>query len=527
MVLAHRKELLEQNLDKIKQLDLLIPTGIYSASFNRRQTDEQIIMAQIQSVHDKAFSFGQRNLLIIDEAHLVSPSEGTMYDQFFSDMKISNPNMRAVGLTATPYRMKEGSLVGGERSLWTSIAYTASIPKLIAQGYLAELCSDRSVTEVHTEDLHVRNGEFVTREQEDLFISSSVLRSAVNESILKMVCRKSILVFCVSLVHAERTAEELRRRTREEVGIVTGNTSPLERDAYLRRFRNREIRWLVNCDVLTTGFDAPNIDGIVVLRATQSPGLFAQICGRGFRTYAGKKNCLVLDFGGNIDRHGPIDSPMYGKVERRKRTGGNIGGTNETLGEGEGPQIRTKACPACRREEILVSTSLCPDCGFKFPYQANHEGSASSASVLQKPERWIVQSCAMIRHKPKDPGKLETLRVTYECYPENSTGGNLEAKFFSEWVCIEHEGFARTKAEEWFAQRSREICPDSIDDVVAMNSRGELRVPRAIETVRDGKYFYRLKPIAWDDWNEMELLDVVDSREEVDPWEIDDDDIPF
>jgi DNA repair protein RadD len=242
----------------------------------------------------------------------------------------------------------------------------------------------------------------------------------------------------------------------------------------LQRFKSGALRWLCNVDVLTTGYDAPNIDAIAVLRATQSPGLFAQMCGRGFRLHPGKQNCLILDFGQNIKRHGPLDAADYGMIQ----AGGRGDGT------GEAP---VKYCPNCSEPNHTTARECIAGCGFVFPPpKPRHEGQAGDDAILSHqdpPKIWDVEACRACLWVNKQRG-TRTMRVDYEC---RVGGGNL-VETISEWVCLEHDGYAGRKAQDWWKARCSLPAPN-IDEAVHLWSIGAVKVPRQIETKRDGRWW--------------------------------------
>lgn len=512
LILAHRKELLEQNADKVARLLPGVDVGIYSAGLKSRDTDHDIVCAGIQSCWKRAGDFGARQLVVIDEAHLIATSGEGMYRKFLDDIRAINHKARLVGLTATPYRTGEGSLIGPHK-LFQGISYEAKIPRLIDGGYLSPITSKSAEASADTSGLKIRGGEFVAGEVEQLFGVEATVRAAVAELVAKVAGRKSVLVFAAGVGHASQVAEEIHRVTGETVGVVTGETFAMERASFLSLFRRGSLRWLVNVDVLTTGFDAPNIDAIAVLRATCSPGLFAQICGRGFRLAPGKSDCLVLDFGENIKRHGPLDSSDYGALK-----------TKRLMMEQSGP---TRTCPNCG-EVVPISATECA-CGFLFPRQATprHGEQAGSDAILTtqiEPEHWVVEAVSMRLWTRKKDGS-RTLRVDYECQ-RDGVSGNLAAEVISEWICLEHEGFAGRKASEWWRKRCREI-PESIEHAVELFDRGAVATPRAITTRKEGKFYritaYQLDPIP--DASEIAGEAVVEAM----PWEMgaSHDDIPF
>lgn len=474
MVLAHRKELLEQNASKIKSLlPLGITCDLYSAGLRRFAMDDAVIVAGIQSCYKKAGEFGQRHLIIIDEAHLVPKDGEGMYCKFLADIETINPKVRVIGLTATPYRTDSGPLCSPD-GLFQKICYKADLAKMIADGFLTPLTNQVGKTNYDTSSLKIRGGEFVQADMGRLFDDDNKTQASCLEIVQSCHDRKSIIVFTSSVSHAEHVADTLANLTGQEVGMVTGETPPLERETVLRRFKDGLLRWLVNVDVLTTGFDATRIDAIAILRATMSPGLFVQICGRGMRLHPEKLNCVVLDFGENFKRHGALDAIDFGKPREVRGKQGAGGGSGN------------KQCPNCN-EWVSSSTRQC-ECGFLF---LNHQGEADTSSdVMAKPKSWQVVGVTMNRHTKKSSveGTPDTLRVNYTCQPLNEPSGNLTEQSFSEWVCLEHDGFARRKAEMWWVARSIAPVPSTIEEALDLWNRGAIGSPESIVTMREGKY---------------------------------------
>lgn len=499
IVLAHRKELLRQNAEKIQALLPDASIGIYSAGLKSRETQADIVVAGIQSCYQQALSFDRRHLVLIDEVHLVPSGGYGMYRQFLADMMAANPKLRCVGLTATPYRMDDGDICGRE-SLFAKVCYSAEIQRLIADGFLCRLTSKPADGSFDTTGLHKRGGEFILAEQESLFGDWQLVRSACEEITARTRSRRAVLVFCSGVAHAEKVAECLAQLTGEHVGLVTGESTPLEREATLTGFASGATRICVNVDVLTTGFDCPRIDAIAILRATASPGLFAQICGRGFRLHADKQDCLVLDFGGNIERHGPIDAIDF---EKRARAGI----------PGDAP---AKQCPAC--EQLVALGSAECSCGFLFPVRSrpSHEASAdTSREILSAPETWTVISVSAAVHQKRNApeGSPCTLRMDYVCQPLGADG-NLSEERISEWICVEHSGFARDKAWKWWSKRSIAPMPNTASEAFDLWRQGAIASPRTIVTQQDGKFRRIIK---------AELDEVPASYGSVDEW----DEVPF
>jgi DNA repair protein RadD len=242
---------------------------------------------------------------------------------------------------------------------------------------------------------------------------------------------------------------------------IFGHTPKAERDRIIAAFKRGEIRALASMGVLTTGFNAPAVDLIAMLRPTKSTGLYVQIAGRGTRLAPGKENCLVLDFAGNVARHGPIDL-----VKPRDKTNGQ--------GEGEAP---SKVCPACQTINALAAR-VCADCGYVFPApEVQLEATATTRPILStgRPE-WVAVG-AVTYHRHEKPGKPTSLRVDYHC-------GLVRHR---EWVCLEHGGYAGRKALEWWHRRAEgELPPTTVDEALARTE--ELRQPVQIAVRPNGRY---------------------------------------
>ena len=477
IVLQHRKELIEQNAAELRDLMPEVDVGIYSAGLKSRQTSHDVLMAGIQSIYKRAADIGERHLILIDEAHLVSQDDESMYGQFLAEVRVLNPKCRVVGLTATAFRTGEGPLCGKSK-LFQRAVYEAFTGDLIEQGFLCPITNKPADAEVDTEGIKTRGGEFIESDMQAVFMIVDNVLMACKEAIAKCHDRKSILIFASGVRHAEDVAKHIEEMTSERVGLVTGETLAIERSGILSDFKSQSLRWLVNCDVLTTGFNAKCVDAIAIMRATMSPGLFCQMVGRGLRLHPSKANTLILDFGENIKRHGSIDDKNFGRASEEKR--GQAARAAALNGRG-------KPCPACRLD-VPAKAREC-ECGFIFP--VNHQGTSDGSSQLTgqtPPEVWTVVSVGWGKHtKRHDPDAPPTLRIDYECQPVDSEGGLLKNKV-SEWVCIEHEGFARVKACLWWQARSIAEVPDTVDDALSLLNRGAARMASQLTTVKDGKY---------------------------------------
>jgi DNA repair protein RadD len=446
LIVTHVRELIAQNHAEMIGLWPEAPAGIYSAGLGKREAQARILFAGIQSIHRRAQEIGHTDLVLIDEAHLIPGNSSTMYRRFLDGLARINPALKVIGLTATPFRLDSGMLHEGKSALFTDIAYEAPVRELIDAGYL-------DVSKVGT-----RAGDFIARDLAAAVDKEAITRAAVTEIIEHGRERKSWLAFCSGVEHAQHVAEEFGRQ-----GIscrtIFGDTPKEERDAIIAGFKRGEIRALASMGVLTTGFNAPAVDLIALLRPTKSAGLYVQMVGRGTRLAPGKENCLVLDFAGNVRRHGPID------LVRPRRPG--------EAGVGEAP---TKVCPECD-SIIALSATECPDCGYVFPTRkVKIAPTAATLPVLSPKAQWLqVAGVSYSRHDKL--GGLPSLKVTYSC----------GFKSYSEWVCIEHQGYARQKAAGWWRKRAPGCpVPLTVDQAIVEATR--LARPSEISVRPSGRY---------------------------------------
>ena len=472
LILAHVKELLEQTAEKLRAVAPDLPFGIYSAGLRRRDLGYPVTVAGIQSVYQKACDIDAVDLAVVDEAHLIPPDSEGMYRQFLRDMRVVNPQVRVVGFTATPFRLKSGTICAPENIL-NAVCYEIGVRELIVQGYLSPLRTKAGSLKPATEQLHVRGGEFVAGEAENLMDDEQLVLAACREIVEYTCDRRSVLIFAAGVKHGLHIADVLRTRHRVECGFVCGETLPFERDDTLRRFRAGELKYLCNVNVLTTGFDAPNIDCVALLRPTLSPGLYYQMVGRGFRLHPGKPDCLVLDFGGNVVRHGPVDALRVSALE--------------SDGNGDAP---AKECPECRAV-IAAGYGTCPECAYEFPEpeRQKHKPTAGTEAILSDQvtrTEYNVDEVFYAVHEKRGaaPDAPRTMRVDYRIGFQT---------YVSEWVCVEHDGYARQKAEAWWRGRSSEPVPDTAEAAVELAEMGALAPTLAITVERrEGDRFDRV-----------------------------------
>jgi DNA repair protein RadD len=466
LMLTHVRELIEQNAAKMREHWPNAPMGIYSASIGRRELGEPITFAGIQSVRNRATQLGHVDLVIIDECHLVSHKDEGGYRTLLADLERINPAIRVVGLTATPYRLGHG-LITDKPALFDDLIEPVSIVELVAKGYLAPLRSKLTHAKLDAEGVAKRGGEYVESELQAAVDVPAKTAAVVDEVIKLAGDRKAWLFFCAGVKHAEHVCAALEARG-VPAACVTGETPKGERARILAAFKRGELRALTNANVLTTGFDHPEIDLIAMLRPTMSAGLYVQMAGRGLRKKSQADHCLVLDFAGVVEAHGPITA-----VEPPKKPRGK--------GEGAAP---VKVCDECS-ELVHPTCRICPSCGFEFPQPEEKKLELRDVDIMGGGGRQMaLTGWRWRRHVSLTSGK-EMLAVTYY--------GDLAERTITEYLCILHEGYAGDKARRQLASMasSAGLSPgwaldDDLDAIADALNGGAM--PTKIEFAKDGNF---------------------------------------
>ncbi|MCQ4165101.1 DEAD/DEAH box helicase [Tahibacter harae] len=461
-VVAHVRELVAQNADKLRRHWPEAKIGIYSASLNRRDRFEPVTFASIQSVYDKAMQLGRFDLVLVDEAHRIPLRSEGMYRTFLEGCQRANPAVRVIGLTATPYRLGAGMVCGPDYIL-NDVAYEARIADLIRDGFLSPLVSKGGAARADLSGVPIRNNEYAAKQLEQASRAPGIVEAACDEIVRYCSDRRAWVLFCAGVSHANDVAAELVRRG-VAAAVVEGDMPATRRDRAIEDFQQGRLRALVNVNVLCEGFDAPHVDAVVMLRSTKSAGLYVQQVGRGTRLCDGKANCLVLDFAGNIAEHGPVDSITV----RAPRKAGD-------KAEVEGAP--TKECPQCQAI-VVIQVRTC-SCGYLWPFEASprHDATATDAEILSgavAANKHAVTAIHYARHEK--PGSVPSLRVTYSC----------GLRLFREWICLEHGGLPRGKAVAWWTRRLAGEVPTSIDRALALAP--QLARPTHIFVAERGKY---------------------------------------
>lgn len=458
LILTHVKELLEQNASELVAFYPEADVGFYSASLKKKVLRKPITFAGIQSIYKKAYQIVPApDLVIVDEAHLIPKTDGTRYNKFLSDLRVCNRGVKVVGLTATPYRLDSGWLHEGDNAIFDGIAYDIPVADLMDQGFLAPVISKSGVKTIDLSNVGKRGGEYIESELAKAASDPELVTETVAEIVRYGAERKAWLVFACGVNHAELLRAEFETHG-IEADVVTGADGMTARADKIERFRRGGSKCLINVNVLTTGFNVPHVDLVAIVRATESTGLYIQIVGRGTRIAPGKDNCLVLDYGDNVMRHGFIDQ-IKPKIK----------------GKSENGEAPVKKCPECLTVNH-AAVRVCIECGHEFPPpQFNHGTKAYSGAMIstQVEAEWVdVNDVGYAKWRKE--GKPDSIRVTYYC-------GLIKV---SEWLCPDHGGYAA----ERYHKRMPSLGASAMTTEDAMQECDHWIKPRRIKVKPNDKF---------------------------------------
>ena len=331
------KELVEQNADKIRAIGHDV--SLFSASAGETCLKNALVVGTPVSIKNQIHRFGSRFCaVIIDECHKITPTVKAIVTAIYEQ----NPNVRVIGLSATPYRMTTGYIYGigvdnetieeAKNPYFSKLVYRLDAKDLIEQGFLSQPVIGSIGQHYDTSELVLnKTGNYDAATVDKAFVGKGRLTAdIVADVVAQSTNRKGVMFFAATVQHAYEILESLPP---EKSAIVTGETPASERELTLLRFKNQVLKYIVNVSVLTVGFDCPHVDVIAILRATESVALLQQIIGRGLRIAQGKSDCLILDYAENIERHcpdGDVFNPQIG------------------MSKGGGEKVFIKAtCPSC------------------------------------------------------------------------------------------------------------------------------------------------------------------------------------
>lgn len=476
LMLVRSQELVSQNADKLRKIWPGAPLGIVCASIGKRQWGEPITYASPGSVANKADKLGHISICLIDEAHMVSAKEEGAYRELLSNLWAINPDMRVVGFSASPYRLGHGMITDGRDAIFQAILEPVTIEELVHKEFLSPLRSKITQHKLDASGLHVRQGDYVPSEMEAAYNTEDHNKAIAAEMVNYANNRKHWLIFCSGRNHARDMAAALNFSGISADWIATP-ISKVDREAKLKAFESGEIQALCNCGILSTGYDFPALDCIAFLRSTMSPGRYLQEAVRGMRIAPDKKDCLVLDFAGVVQTHGPIVA-----VQPPKRKG------EEGRGGGEAP---VKVCDNCD-ELVAISAKECPACGTAFPEPEKKALKLHNDDIMGTTGFDMdVTSWAWRKHTSKMSGK-DMLCVAYY--------GALSDPVVTEYLTVTHDGYAGQRAVAQLVKMAQKAGAsfegvDLLEDWAERLNKS--KPPSHISYKKDGAY-YRVLTRDWD-----------------------------
>ncbi|MCG6342937.1 DEAD/DEAH box helicase [Vibrio fluvialis] len=515
LVLAHVKELVEQNHAKYEGYGL---TGaIFSAGLGRKETDQQVVFASVQSVVRNLDAFkNQFSLLVIDECHRVPDDKNSSYQKVITHLLELNPGMKVLGLTATPYRLGMGwiyqyhtrGLVRSEEPrFFRDCIFELPIRYLLDEGFLTPArLIDAPVLSYDFSQLKPANTGRYKESEMDLVIEQSkrATPQIVQQIIQLAADKQGVMVFAATVRHAQ---EILGLLPQGESDIVIGDTPSPERDAIIQRFKQRDLKFLVNVSVLTTGFDAPHVDLIAILRPTESVSLYQQIVGRGLRLSPGKTECLVLDYAGNTyDLYQPevgdpkpdsdseiitipcpacgFNNNFWGKLDSNgfliehygRRCQGYF--TDEETGEREhcGYRFRAKYCGECGADNDIAAR-ICHECD----------------ATLVDPDKKLKEALNL-----KDALVFECLDMDLSVLKDDKGKSQLKVTYRGDNNAQVHEFWSLTTAKQKATFKERFVRPhladkhrpfDEASPNKVVNNQHRFRPPQFVIARKVGRFW--------------------------------------
>ncbi|WP_299135646.1 DEAD/DEAH box helicase [uncultured Vibrio sp.] len=515
LVLAHVKELVEQNHEKYEGYGL--KGSIFSAGLGRKETDQQVVFASVQSVVRNLDSFSnQFSLLVIDECHRVPDEKTSSYQKVITHLRENNSGIKVLGLTATPYRLgmgwiyqyhTRGQVRSDEPRFFRDCIFELPIRYLLDEGFLTPArMIDAPVLSYDFSQLKpASTGRYKEAELDMVIEQSKRATPQIVDQIIHLAQDKlGIMVFAATVRHAQ---EILGLLPEGEAAIVIGDTPTLERDQIINDFKERKIKFLVNVSVLTTGFDAPHVDLIAILRPTESISLYQQIVGRGLRLSSGKKECLVLDYAGNsYDLYQPevgdpkpdsdseiitipcpacgFNNNFWGKLDSNgfllEHFGRKCQGyfTDEDTGEREhcNYRFRAKYCGECGADNDIAAR-ICHECDATLV-----DPDKKLKEALNLKDALVFECLEMDLNVLKDDKGKSQLKVTYR--------GEHQAQVHEFWSLTtkkQKQNFKDQFVRPHLADRHRPFEEASPSKVVAHQHR--FRPPQFVIARKVGRFW--------------------------------------
>lgn len=462
LVLSHTQTILEQDLNALREFFPTTPIGLYSSGLGSKEI-EQITVAGIQSAYRNLSKFKWFNIIFVDEVHSVNHKSEGMYRAL-----LDNSHAVKIGMSATIFRTGHGYIHQGKGTLFNRLAHDLTsrenFNKLVDDGYLCNLIPVAPSVQLNSNMVKKSAGDYNVKDLARTHDKEYITQAAIGNILHYAEKYRKWLVFAIDIDHADHVAEALRKNGIEAKSMHS-KTEDDRRDI-IQEFKDRKFRALVSVGMITTGFDDPEVDCIILLRPTLSPVLHVQMIGRGLRISPGKDHCLVLDFAGNTQRLGPINNV---RIPTKCRSG-------------ELPGLApTKICKECRVINPISATE-CYVCGYEFVKKTKLTPTASTSEIIDR------QTTAQ---EPQEPQWTRVDKVTYQIHSKQGQPDSIKVTYLcglqtiKEWWCPEHNGFAGKKAAHMLGYRGYKgdlSCKSVIEN------SNKIRSPKSIKVDKTGKY---------------------------------------
>jgi DNA repair protein RadD len=516
LVLAHVKELVEQNHLKYESYGL--HAGIYSAGLNQKDSKQKVIFGSIQSVAKaKDAFFKDFTLVVIDECHRVGLEPDSQYAKVITQLKLNNPRICILGLTATPYRLGlgwiynyalRGEVKTQELRFFKHCIYDLPLEYMIRNKYLTPPVKvDIPVTSYDFSELIEAGQSYTMAQLEEALHKQRRLTPLIIKNIIDITesdQRQGVMIFSSTVKHAQEIMNHLPP---EQARLVVGTTELSERDQTVHDFKKKAFKYLVNVSVLTTGFDAAHVDVIAILRPTESISLYQQIIGRGLRLDTNKKDCLVLDYTGMGHS---IFSPEIGEKKTASESVAvqvpcpECGFENDFWGivDEEGNLVEHFG-RKCRGGNVNADTYELTPCGYLFRFKICTQCSAqnditardcsSCGCVLIDPDTKLKQARLSKDAHVLTPDSIEMLeRVDKKGTPYLQVKYyDYDAQFVAEMYYLNNATSLKKFAINFLRSHMRKpelkLNISSVSDAVKI--RSQLRMPSFVIARKQGKFW--------------------------------------
>jgi len=511
LILVDREILVTQSRDKLYLVapELGGDIGIVCASVTTaKDLHQRVTVASRQTIINQLNRFPPVQLTIIDECHLMAiprddDPEPDQFAQIIKKLWEYNPKMRLVGCTASPYRLGTGYIhggrnKGGSRPYFDVVDAEVTTRELLDGGFIAPMVGRVRTGKALAEDLQtvsITAGEYNLGQLSEVMCKETHVQSCVDAWREYASDRRKTIIFCATIEHAEAVAAAFK-----DAGVsataIHSKLPPIEEASRMRALRQGSLLVFTSVAKLTTGMDVVDIDCIIMARPTKSTALYQQCVGRGQRIADGKIDCLVIDLVGATQEFGTDMDNLKVTIPRDS--------------SGDAP---FKICPGEKQDgtvcgqSVHASLKFCPYCSFEFPIDPAVEAKLGKLEKVKfneapEPDEYHVEHVRYQVHMSQSSGKA-LIRVEYDC--------GFYARKIYEYLCLPdyYDGYAVAKARAWWAERSQDEFPDTVQDFMTVAEY--LPMPTEILVTKDGKY-YRVVGYKFPEYGEYEAKELIEEE---------------